>query len=265
MSATRMPAAAGRFYPDDPAALSRVVRGLLDAAAMHQPPESSPPKAIVVPHAGYAFSGPIAASAYARLLPFRRAIRRVVLLGPAHFVNLEGLAASAAAEFETPLGQVLVDLEAIEDVLRLPQVCVADGAHSREHSLEVHLPFLQSVLSDFRIVPLVAGRAAPEAVAQVIERLWGGPETLFVVSTDLSHYHDYETAVRLDRETSRAVEELRAADLRGDRACGYVPLGGLLTVARAHGLRVRTVDLRNSGDTAGPRDQVVGYGAYVVE
>ncbi|MEX0717493.1 MAG: AmmeMemoRadiSam system protein B [Planctomycetaceae bacterium] len=272
MTATRTPAAAGRFYPADSTALSRMVRELIAAAAKSESSEDfsrqerrTPPKAIVVPHAGYMFSGPIAASAYARLVPFRDAIERVVLLGPAHFVNFEGLAVSAAEAFETPLGRVPVDLDAIEDLLKLSQVRIADAAHEREHSLEVHLPFLQTVLGDFRLVPIAAGRATPEEAAEAIDRLWDGPETLFVVSSDLSHYHDHATATRLDRETSRAIEGLRAADLRGDRACGYVPLGGLLTAARAHGLQARTIDLRNSGDTAGPRDQVVGYGAYVVE
>jgi AmmeMemoRadiSam system protein B len=279
MTPTPFPAAAARFYPDDPAVLARLVQGLVKAArpgptpvpafadesGTESPPAPPPPKAIVVPHAGYAYSGPIAASAYALLAPLREVVRRVVLLGPAHFVPVEGLAVCGATEFATPLGRVPVDVETIDDLLRLPQVHLVDAAHVREHSLEVHLPFLQTVFADFRIVPLAVGRAAAEEVAEVIDRLWGGPETLFVVSSDLSHYHDYETATLLDSETTRAIEEFRVADLRGDRACGFVPLGGLLSAARERGLRVRTVDLRNSGDTAGPRDQVVGYGAYVVE
>lgn len=270
MTATRLPVAAGRFYPGDPARLDDVVRKLLDEAARRQEFDAArapavPPRAIIVPHAGYVFSGPVAASAYARLLPFRDVIRRVVLLGPAHFVNLKGLAVSGADEFITPLGPVPIDREAVANLLELPRVRTVEAAHEREHSLEVHLPFLQAVLSEFRLVPIAAGKAEPEEVAQVIERLWDGSETLFVVSSDLSHYHDYDTAQRLDCETSRAIEELRWDELRGERACGYVPLCGLLKVAGAHGLQVRTIDLRNSGDTAGPRDQVVGYGAFVVE
>ncbi len=256
----RRPAVAGTFYPAEPDRLSAMVRRFLAQAS----PEGDPPKALIAPHAGYVYSGPIAASAYAPIAPAADRIRRVVLLGPSHRVPLRGLALPSAAAFATPLGTVSLDREAIARVLELPQVRVADGPHAREHSLEVHLPFLQELLGEFALVPFSVGEAAPEEVDEVLDRLWGGPETLVVVSSDLSHYHDYETARRLDARTSRAIEELRFEDIGYEDACGRVPITGLLHLARRRGLRVRTVDLRNSGDTAGPRDQVVGYGAYLV-
>ena len=223
------------------------------------------PKAVIVPHAGYVYSGPVAAAAYALLAPARGVITRVVLLGPAHRVGFSGLALSSADHFATPLGRVPVDRAAVEQLSGLPQVQVLDAAHAHEHSLEVQLPFLQEVLCDFTVVPLVVGDAEPEEVGAVLDRLWGGPETLIVVSSDLSHYHDYETARRLDRATSQAVEALASEAIGHDQACGRNPIIGLLHVARKKGLTARTVDLRNSGDTAGARDRVVGYGAYVFD
>jgi MEMO1 family protein len=258
----RQPAAAGRFYPADPTELRDLIVALLGQAP---PATGPPPKAIIVPHAGYIYSGPIAASAYAQLVPRRSVIRRIVLLGPAHFVPLEGLAAPSAHAFATPLGLVPVDTEALRRVELLPQVKVLDEAHAREHSLEVHLPFLQTVLGDFTLVPLAVGNASPDEIGQVLEALWGGPETLLVISSDLSHYYDSQTAQRLDRATAKAIETLKLEAVGEDQACGRMPIRGLLHAARRHGLRARTLDLRNSGDTAGPRDQVVGYGAFVFE
>lgn len=268
LSPVRPPAVAGQFYPGDAATLAAEVDGYLATAQAMQAPgdeaDDAPPKALIVPHAGYMYSAPVAATAYARLFPLRGIVRRVVLMGPAHHVMLSGLALSGAASFATPLGEVAVDREACEAILDLPQVCVMDEAHALEHSLEVHLPFLLSCLDDFAMVPLVAGRARAEEVAQVLERLWGGTETLIVISSDLSHYHDYDTATRMDTATSRAIEALAPGDIGEEGACGRVPIRGLLTVAKGKGLRAQMVDLRNSGDTAGPRDQVVGYGSYVI-
>jgi AmmeMemoRadiSam system protein B len=261
MTAIRRPAVAGMFYPADPAELRRVIGRFLAAVKSAGPA----PKALIAPHAGYIYSGPVAASVYARLAPLRGTISRVVLLGPAHRVGFRGLALSDADHFLTPLGQVAVDKTAAQALGDLPQVRVHDAAHAGEHSLEVHLPFLQELLGEFRLVPIVVGEAGPEEVAEVLERLWGGPETLIVVSSDLSHYHDYATAQKLDRATSQAIEGLRYEDIGYDDACGRTPVGGLLCYARRHGLKARTLDLRNSGDTAGPRDRVVGYGAYVLE
>jgi AmmeMemoRadiSam system protein B len=258
----REPAVAGTFYPADPAALEAAVRGYL-AQARASDPGQAPPKAVIAPHAGYVYSGPVAASAYTEVARLRSRVERVVLLGPCHRVFVRGLAASAADAFRTPLGEVPVDGEARDRVLRLPQVEILDAAHALEHSLEVHLPFLQCVLDRFSLVPLAVGDATAQQVDEVLEELWGGPETLIVVSSDLSHYYDYTTARRLDAETTRAIESLEPEALGPESACGRVPARGLLVAARRHGLRARTVDLRNSGDTAGPRDQVVGYGSYV--
>jgi len=259
MTAIRPAAVAGTFYPADPQRLRKMVADFLATAKVAAPV----PKAIIAPHAGYIYSGPVAASAYACLVKSGASIRRVVLLGPAHRVAVGGLAASGAAAFATPLGIVAVDQEALKDSLSLPQVQTLDEAHALEHGLEVHLPFLQTIFADFTIVPLVVGEATTAAVAEALEKLWGGPETLVVVSSDLSHYYDYETACELDQATSRAIERLQPEAIGPEAACGRIPIQGLLQVARRRGLSARTVDLRNSGDTAGPRDQVVGYGAFV--
>lgn len=257
----RQAAVAGRFYPSDPATLRKLIASLLE----NVPAASGPaPKALIVPHAGYLYSGPIAASGYAQFGPGRDAIKRVILMGPAHYVELEGLAASSADYFATPLGLIPVDADAVRKLCSLPQVRVVDEAHAVEHSLEVQLPFLQTVLSDFSLVPLAVGETTPEAISEVLELLWDGPETRFVISSDLSHYHDSETARCVDELTAKAIEALKPEDIGEDQACGRLPIRGLLQAARAHGLRARAVDLRNSGDTAGPRDRVVGYGAFTI-
>ncbi|MGZ5028392.1 MAG: AmmeMemoRadiSam system protein B, partial [Methylobacter sp.] len=235
-------------------------RFLNDAAA-----DDNVPKAIIVPHAGYIYSGPIAASAYARLKKAHARITRVVLIGPSHRVAFRGLAVSRAETFTTPLGQVLVDLAAVQAIVQLPFVEYIEQAHTYEHSLEVHLPFLQEVLDNFKIVPIVAGDAPPEQVSQVLEALWGGDETLIVISSDLSHYHDYATAQQMDKSTSQFIEQLQYEQLVSEYACGKVPVSGLLKLARKKSLSVTNIDLRNSGDTAGDKSRVVGYGAYVVE
>ena len=260
MASIRQSAVAGTFYPGDAAALKQAVQAFLSSA---NGDGAEPPSAIIAPHAGYVYSGPIAASAYRRLIPLRGNITRVVLMGPAHRVAFDGLAASSADAFATPLGRVPVDTDAVTAALALPQVRVLDDAHDQEHSLEVHLPFLQSVLEKFSLVPLVVGNATTGEVAEVMGLLWTAPETLLVVSSDLSHYQDYETARKMDTATSAAIEALDAPAIGYDDACGRGPVNGLLALARQRGLQVETVDLRNSGDTAGPRDQVVGYGAWV--
>ncbi len=261
MAAIRPPAVAGLFYPEDSGQLTDMVKGLLGAAQT----SLSAPKAIIAPHAGYVYSGPVAANAYARLLGARDTIRRVVLLGPSHRHPFEGLAASSADAFASPLGLVPQDREARQALTRFPQVKMLDQAHQQEHSLEVHLPFLQTVLDDFTVIPLVVGDAAPGLVGEVLEAVWGGRETVIVVSSDLSHYLDYETAIRVDSATSRAIESMRPEDIDYHHACGRNPINGLLYTARRKGLTAQTIDVRNSADTAGPRHQVVGYGAYVFE
>ena len=258
----RPPAVAGRFYPDQPDELRRTIAGLLGRI---QPEVAAALKAVIAPHAGYIFSGPVAASAHARFMPDREVIKRVVLIGPSHFVSFDGLAASSAEFFATPLGLVPVDTDAVRQVSSLPQVSILDEAHAREHSLEVQLPFLQMVLNDFKIVPLVTCDASGKDVAEVIATLWDGPETRFVISSDLSHNCHYSLAQELDAATSRAIEQLRPEAIAAEQACGRIPICGLLRLALTHGLHARTVDLRNSGDTAGPRSEVVGYGAFVFE
>jgi AmmeMemoRadiSam system protein B len=260
MKHVRSPAVAGVFYPSDAATLRHEINIYLRAADSAGPY----PKALIVPHAGYVYSGPVAASGYRLLEPIRHIIERVVLVGPSHRVPLHGLATTGDDEFATPLGSVPVDTKSVNLALKLPQVHVLDEAHRAEHSLEVHLPFLQMTLNEFSLVPLAVGHTTVDAVAEVLELLWGEAETLIVVSSDLSHYHDYTTARGLDSETAHLIERCDWGQVGGERACGHAGIRGLLKVAKQHGLRVKTVDLRNSGDTAGPRDRVVGYGSFVV-
>lgn len=256
----RPAAVAGAFYPAPPAVLAREVRTLLAQASAAEA-DAAPPKALVVPHAGYVYSGPVAASAYARLQRWRDRIRRVVLLGPVHRVPVRGLALPGVQAFATPLGAVPVDADAVASLADLPQVVQSPAAHAWEHALEVQLPFLQAVLGEgFTLVPLAVGDASAEEVAQVLERLWGGAETLIVVSSDLSHYHPYAQARRIDSEAVRTMLDLQPM-LDHEQACGATPLNGLLLAARHHQLRPELLDLRNSGDTAGDRSRVVGYAA----
>jgi MEMO1 family protein len=257
----RTPAVAGLFYPDDPSELATTVDALLAAA----PRSSNPvPAAIVVPHAGYVFSGPIAATAFATLLPVCDRISRVALFGPAHRAPIEGLALPTVDAFRTPLGDVAIDVDGRRRALELPGVALDDSAHDGEHSLEVQLPFLQRLLGDFTLVPFAVGQCAPATVARVIDALWGGPETIVVISSDLSHYEDYASAARHDRATAEAVLAQRADEIGPYDACGVYPLRGLLEVSRARELTPLLLDLRSSGDTAGPHDRVVGYGAFVM-
>jgi AmmeMemoRadiSam system protein B len=266
MPALRHPAVDGLFYPAAPAALRAQVAHCLGAAvADDNDVGQPPPKLLITPHAGYEYCGAVAACAYAQLRRRRAgSIRRVVLLGPAHRVVVQGLAAPRATAFETPLGEVALDVAALARLDEMPQVVRDDRAHEREHSIEVQLPFLQALLGEFSLVPLVVGDASAEAVAQVLERLWGGDETLIVISSDLSHYLPYTQAQAADRATVQRVLKLDAG-LGPHEACGAAAINGALLAARRHGLTPRPLDLRNSGDTAGDRDRVVGYSAIAFE
>lgn len=258
MSGTRPAAVADMFYTGNPLQLRSEIQSMLAEASVTAPV----PKAIIVPHAGYIYSGPIAASAYAQLIPAKDKIHRVVLLGPCHRVPLYGIATSSADYFETPLGSIPIDRELSDKLLQLPQVQEFDQTHAQEHSLEVQLPFLQQTLNEFTLLPLVVGDTSSNDVHEVLEMVWDGDETLIVISSDLSHYHDYNTAQVMDKETCKAIEHLDTSAIHYDQACGRNPVLGLLLSARKHNLKVTTLDLRNSGDTAGSKDQVVGYGAW---
>ena len=260
--ASRPPAVAGQFYPDDPGVLRREVQQFVFAAGAPAPTASAP-KALIAPHAGYVYSGAIAGQAYARLLPWAARIHRVILLGPVHRVPVRGLALPSAGQFDTPLGPVEVDREAVARLRELPQITVDDRAHAAEHSLEVHLPFLQQVLGHFTLVPLAVGDATPDEVADVLARLWGDEETLIVVSSDLSHYLPYAAARAADRATVDTMLALEPT-LDHAQACGATSVNGLLALARQRGLRAELLDLRNSGDTAGDRSRVVGYAALAL-
>jgi AmmeMemoRadiSam system protein B len=257
MQNIRPAAVSGLFYPDNPGILARDVRDML--ATAHSSGLS--PKALIVPHAGYVYSGAIAASAYAALKNVAPHIRRVVLLGPTHRVAVRGLALPGTDAFATPLGTVQVDSAAAKIIAHLPQVVTGPQVHAQEHSLEVQLPFLQTVLTDFKLLPLAVGMATAEEIAEVLELLWGGDETLIVISSDLSHYLPYDTAKRVDGSTAQSILDLKQGILH-EQACGATPINGLLLCARRHHLTPHLLDLRNSGDTAGPRDGVVGYAAF---
>ena len=257
MTDVRPPAVSGMFYPADPRQLAHEIQEFL-AAARTQPLK---PKALIAPHAGYIYSGAVAASAYAALKDIASHIRRVVLLGPTHRVAIRGLALPDAEAFDTPLGRVKLDADAMHAIAHLPQVVVSSGAHALEHSLEVQLPFLQSVLPDFTLLPLAVGMATADEVAEVLETLWGGKETLIVISSDLSHYLPYAAAQLTDRKTADDILKLRQP-IDQEQACGGIPISGLIMAARQHHLKPNLLDLRNSGDTAGSHDRVVGYAAF---
>lgn len=259
----RPTAVAGTFYPAQPEVLRSALRRSF-ARAQRPPPGMPTPRALIVPHAGYVYSGPVAASAYLRLRRAQPAIRRVVLLGPSHRVALEGVGVSGADAFATPLGEVPIDDDGRTAALKHRCVEVNDAAHEQEHCLEVQLPFLQTVLSDFTILPLVVGHASPDEVAEVIEACWTEPDTIVVVSTDLSHYHRYTDAVRLDARTAAAIVAGRPEAIGASDACGAGPLRGLLIAGTDRSVDIEQIDLRNSGDTSGDRHKVVGYGAFAL-
>jgi AmmeMemoRadiSam system protein B len=258
----RPPAVANLFYPGAARPLAEEISSYLDR------PEETPiapgfPKAVIVPHAGYVYSGPVAASAYDLLRPARGIVKRVVILGPCHRVPVRGLALPAAKAFETPLGRIPLDEEALRAIRDLPQVVVSAATHAEEHALEVQLPFLQQVLGEFSLVPLVVGDAAPEKVAEVLERLWGGEETAIVISSDLSHYHPYEEARRIDGATVRAILGFDTG-ISHEQACGATPVTGMLIAAKRKGIAPKLLDCRNSGDTAGEKSSVVGYASFAL-
>ncbi|MGE0667145.1 MAG: AmmeMemoRadiSam system protein B [Sphingomonadales bacterium] len=257
----KQPGVAGLFYPADRESCAAQVGECLRAAL----PASVEPKVLVAPHAGYIYSGAVAGTAYATVAKRRGAITRVVLLGPNHRVGFKGVALCTAERWATPLGEIPVDMEAMARIRALPDVIVSDPAFAQEHSLEVHLPFLQAVLGKFSLVPVLVGDAAPETVARVLAECWGGPETLIVVSSDLSHFHDHATATEKDGRAAQAIEALRPDLLADDQACGNRPLRGLMLEAARRDLRVTALDVRNSGDTRGNKDRVVGYGSFAFE
>ena len=259
MTIIREPAVAGLFYPSDADELRTTIQGFLDQVQFQPGPA---PKALIVPHAGYVYSGSVAASAYDRLRPYRDRYTRVILLGPCHRVAVRHLALSGVDVFRTPLGDVPLDKEVIA-ALDMSDVRIFEAAHQFEHSLEVHLPLLQIVLGQFSLVPLVIGGIAPEIVAKVINALWGRAETLIIVSSDLSHYLSYDEARARDHFTCEAIEHLDAHRIDPGDACGATPIRGLLIEAKRRSMEVTTLDLRNSGDTAGGKDHVVGYGAWM--
>jgi MEMO1 family protein len=269
MMTVRPAAVAGMFYPGDQQELQALLQVML---ADNPAPDNAGglmtacrhARALIVPHAGYVYSGPIAATAYNTVRPYAQDIHRVVLLGPSHRVGFRGIAMPQASHFKTPLGTIALDIDALKQLAQLPQVGFLDQAHAQEHSLEVQLPFLQTVLPDFALVPLVVGDASPQQVQTVIEQFVADPHTLIVISTDLSHYLPYQQAGQTDRATIAQIESF-SSQLQGEQACGCRVLNGFLLAAKAQDWQVQLLDYRNSGDTAGSRDRVVGYAAFSVQ
>ena len=260
----RPPAVAGIFYPSNSKELAATVKSYLSQASVEFGISNVlPPKAIIAPHAGYVYSGLTAAAAYNSLKSVREKICRVIMLGPCHRVAVSGLALPSAQIFSTPLGQVSVDMDAASRIINLRQVKIFNKTHEKDHALEVHLPFLQTVLANFSIVPLIVGQCSPSDVAEVLDLLWGGEETLIVISSDLSHYQTYENAQKLDDSTRQAIEQLDVHSIGDQHACGRHAIKGLIQLAQNRGLRATTADVRNSGDTAGAKDKVVGYGSWL--
>ncbi len=259
----RPPAVAGMFYPADPAILARDVAQFLKGAVSPAPTFS--PKAIIVPHAGYIYSGRTAAAAYARIAALKGTITRVVLLGPCHRVAVTGVAIPSATvtHFATPLGDIALDRTALDALLDLSGIVSSDAAHAQEHSLEVQLPFLQTSLGDFQLIPLAVGRTSVDDIAQVLDQLWGGPETLIVISSDLSHFHDYAAANQIDGATVAQIASLQPLT-SFDQACGALPINGMIEIARRHGMTIELLERCNSGDTAGDKSRVVGYAAFAL-
>jgi len=261
MPKIREAAVSGMFYPDDPSTLQTMVNSFLDNATIL--PHHF--RAIIAPHAGYIYSGETAAKAYKQLSALKEKINQVVLLGPAHRVAFSGLAASSVDYFETPLGTIPLNKNAIRDLQQLPQVNILDEAHAQEHSLEVHLPFLQTVLGDFSLIPLVVGDTDKESVSEVLEYFWHDPSVFFVISSDLSHFQEYNAAKTIDQQTANAIMNIKPEEIGYDQACGRMPINGLLSLAQKYHLKPTLIDLSNSGDTAGSHDRVVGYGAFGFE
>ena len=261
MNSTRPAAVAGTFYPGDQQELNRLIAGFINA--VDHPQRAAPPKCLIVPHAGYIYSGSTAAYAYRLLQPHAAAITRVILLGPPHRVPVRGIAIPTWRHFATPLGEVELDQPALTELEQFNFVSRSNAAHEFEHSLEVQLPFLKSLLDDFTLVPMVVGECAPEQVADVIDSLWGGDETLLICSTDLSHFHPYQSAREIDLATCELIKAEQPT-IEGEQACGCRALNGMLVAARRHGLPVAQLHYCNSGDTAGPKDSVVGYGAFSI-
>ena len=257
----RMPAVAGTFYPRDPADLKSEINNYLDLSS-HESFENV--KALIVPHAGYKYSGNVAASAYSILRQHSSKFHRVIIIGPAHRQKISGVALCSSDQFLTPLGGVKVEKELTPRLLTITGVQTIDLAHQAEHSLEVHLPFLQQTLDEFSIIPMVVGKAKLQTLRQIVDLLWDGPETLFIISTDLSHFHDYSTAVEIDEQTCQMIENHQWKTLEGRRACGYLGVSAILSAAESRNLDIIRLNKQNSGDISGNPDKVVGYASFVV-
>ena len=259
----RQASVAGSFYPKDPIQLKKTLTSLLNANEDLNIDFPTPVKAIIAPHAGYIYSGPVAAKAYSLVSTYIKRKNKITIIGPSHFVPFNGIALSSAEFFETPLGKIKVDHHAYKLINRIPEVIYLDKAHDREHSIEVHLPFIQYLKKDVRIIPLAVGQTSYQKVAKVLEKLCEEEDNLIIISSDLSHYHTYKYAQKYDLQTALNIENHKCSQLGPDEACGYLPIAGLLKMAKDHKYKIKRIDLCNSGDTSGSKDSVVGYGTWI--
>ena len=251
---------AGLFYPAEPKELREMIEVFISNAKVAQ----NLTRAIIAPHAGYVYSGPIAGSAYRALYSSKETIKNVVIMSPSHNISFDGVATHSADSFSTPLGDLHVNKEIKETISNLPFVKELDNAFIREHALEVHLPFIQHTLPQAKIVPLIVGHTYPEEIQMLLETLWPDPTNAFVISSDLSHFLSYVQAQKIDSLTAKQIEKLLYKEIHHEQCCGFFPLRGLLKFAKEHGLKITALDLRNSADTAGDKGRVVGYGSFIV-
>ncbi len=251
---------AGLFYPSEPEELKSMLETFVNTAKS----VNNLTRAVIAPHAGYVYSGPIAGSAYKALYSSKENIKNVIILSPSHNCSFDGVATHSAQAFSTPLGDIEVNQELKEKIASLPFIKELDEAFIREHALEVHLPFIQYVLPHAKILPLVVGQTYPEEIQMLIETLWNDPSNAFVISTDLSHFLSYMQAQKLDSLTAKQFERKLFQEIHHEQCCGYFPVRGMLKFAKEHGLKISTLDLRNSADTAGDKGRVVGYGSFMI-
>lgn len=256
----RKPTVAGLFYPSETDNLSKLITDLLN-----QKPPVSFTKMLIVPHAAYQYIGEILAQSYLHLFSRSQQIKTVVLLTPSHHIKFNGIAITSKDCYLTPFGEVIIDSDAMMTLLNFPQVVMFDDAHIKEHSIEIHLPFLQTILPSFSLVPLIIGETNSYNILEILEKLWEQEETLIIASMNLSHYQTYNIAQELDQRTSQAIESLHWQSLQTNQICNIHLISSLLQLAHQKSLTPKTIKVCNSGDLTGIKNRVVGYGAFIFQ
>ena len=252
---------AGMFYPGEEASLRQMVDGFIQKALSFD----LRPRAIIAPHAGYIYSGSIAGTAYKTIAAVRDQIENVIIMSPAHRFYLRGIALHMADAFATPLGNIPVNIGIVKKIKQFSSVQWEERSFIQEHGLETHLPFIQRAFKPgIKIVPMIVGECQESEVAEILESVWEDPRNFVIISSDLSHFHSYADAKKLDRNTVDLIQNLDSQSLDTEFACGHYPICGLLNLARNRKLKIKALDIRSSGDTAGSKESVVGYGSFAV-